>query len=80
MGAGRYSFVPEYAAGKQRPDRGLFFLHHTYLRRGGVRPEKDVGVFFNEKGILHVACRMFEREIQGSEVVPVVLDLGAFAH
>src|SRR5690606_3251138 len=35
---------------------------------------------FDEERVLHIASRMIWREIEGGEVVPVVLDLGTLRH
>ena len=35
-------------------------------------------MFFNEKRVLHIPCRMFLREIESGEHVPVVFNLGTF--
>lgn len=73
-------FVAEDPAGAYYPDRRFLRLHGAYLNGAGVGTEQDVGVFFDEERILHVACRMFRREVQGREYVPVVLYLRAFGY
>ena len=45
-----------------------------------MRAQQDVGVLLDEERVLHVACRVLGREVQGREDVPVVLDLGSVGH
>ena len=41
-----------------------------------MRAQQDVGILFDEERVLHVARRMFGREVERRENVPVILDLG----
>ena len=42
--------------------------------------QEYVGALLDEECVLHVACGVFGREVQGREHVPVVLDLGPLGH
>ena len=55
--------------------RGPAFLHDPDLHGGGVGAQQHLVVEI--KGVLHVPGRVVRREIQGLEIVPVQLDLGA---
>ena len=37
-------------------------------------------IFFDEKGILHITGRVLFGEVEGREVMPVILYLGALGH
>ena len=74
----RYGLVAEYASRADDADRGFAALHGAHLYRRGVCTEQYVGVLLDEERILHVACGVLGREVQGREYVPVVLDFGAF--
>src|SRR5215813_1580996 len=50
-------------------------LHHVDLDRRGMSPQHDLGR--NEEGVLHLTCRVVSRNVKGSEVVIVVLDVWA---
>ena len=58
----------------------LFHLrfHVAHLDRGRVRAQNVSRLIFDEKGILHVARGMVFGDIEGVEVVPLVLDERAF--
>src|SRR6266705_90400 len=53
----------------------LAAFHHANLHRRGVGAQHDLGC--NEESILHFACRVVSRNVKGSEVVVVVLDIWA---
>ena len=74
----RYGLVAEYASRADDADRGFAALHGAHLYRRGVCTEQYVGVLLDEERILHIACGVLGREVQGREYVPVVLDFGAF--
>ncbi len=58
--------------------RGLAFEHGTHLHRGGVGAQQQVGLGrVHEEGVLHFAGRVVRLEVQGVEVEPLGLDLGA---
>lgn len=42
--------------------------------------QEHVRVLFDKKGVLHIASRMFGREIESTEHVPVILDFRTFRH
>ena len=43
-----------------------------------MRAEQHVGVQLDEEGVLHITGRMFFREVEGGEHMPIVLDVGTF--
>ena len=82
VGAGRYGFVSEHAAGAHHADgQGLRF-HGAHLHGGGVRAQQQrihmAGA--HEEGVLHLAGRVVGREVQGLEHVVVVFDFRTFGH
>ena len=84
MGAGRDGLVAEHSARGDDADGRLVGLHHADLHARGVGTQQhirglvDIGLLADKEGVLHVACRMVEREVQGGEHVIVVLNLGTF--
>ena len=77
VGAVGDRLVAEDAARTDHADRRPLALHRAHLDRRGVRAQQDVGILFDEERVLHVACRMFGREIERREDMPVILDFGA---
>ena len=55
-------------------------LHGAYLDRRGMCAQQDVGILFDEERVLHVARRVFGREVERREDMPVVLDFGSVGH
>ena len=80
VGAGRDGLVAEHAAGKQRADGRLLAFHCAHLHRRGVRAQQNVRIVVDEKRILHVASRMFGREIERRKDVPIVLNFRTFGN
>ena len=76
----RDSLVAEHAARANYANGRFLVLHRADLNRTGVRAQQDIGVLFDEEGILHVAGRMFGWKVQRRENMPVVLDFRAFGH
>ena len=67
-------------AGGDHPQRRLLVQHVAYLATGSMRAQQPcfaAAVGREIEGVVHRARRMVRREVQGFEVVPVVLDLGA---
>ena len=60
---------------RDHTDRRTVHLHVARLDGTGLGTQEDIRIGLNEKRILHVACRMVLREIERSEIVPIVLDL-----
>lgn len=67
--------VPIDRPGGDDLERRLALLHDADLNRGGMSPEQ--AILGDEKGILHVPCGMILRDIEGLEIMIVILDIGA---
>ena len=69
------------AAGNDDADRRLLRLHRPDLHRRGVGAQKHplaVGARVEEEGVVHLARRMAEREVERGEIVVVGLDVRPF--
>ena len=75
---GRNRFISVYASWGKRSDGRLLIFHHTYLHGGSVGAQCDVWIFFDEKGILHLASRVIFGEVERGEIVPIVFNLRSF--
>ena len=62
-------------ARRHHADRRLGLLHHADLDRRGLAAEQDI--VLDVEVVQRVAGRMLGRDVQGDEVVPLVLDLRA---
>ena len=80
MGAGADGLVAVHPPRADGPDRGLLVLHHTHLHAAGMGAQGESFGAFHEEGVLHVPGGMLGGEVQRSEVVVVILDLGPLAH
>ena len=71
VGAGRDGLVAEHTTRGDDADGRLMGLHHADLHTRGVGAQQhirslvDIGFLADEEGVLHVAGRMVEREVQG---------------
>ena len=75
---GVHFFVAKNAAGRDHPQRRPQLLHAAHLHRRGVRAQQmAVG---EPKGVLHVARRMFRRNVERVEIVIFGFDLGTVQH
>ena len=70
--------VAEDAPGGDEADGEGVGFHVAHLHGRGVGTEQDIGVFLDEKRVLHITGRMLFGEIEGGEDMPVVLYLGSF--
>ena len=76
VSAVRDGFVAEYSSRADDADRRFLLFHCSDLNGGGVGTQQDVRILFDEEGVLHIACRMFRREVERRENVSVVFDFG----
>ena len=63
------------------PDRGLFVLHGADLHRRGMRAQhhaRRVAFLGQIEGVVHLPGRMLGRDVEGLEIVEVVLNVRAF--
>ncbi len=72
--------VAEHATGHDHPQWRLTPLHFPNLHRAGVGAEQQIGVALDEKGVLHVPCRMLFGKIETGEHMPIVFNLRAIRH
>ena len=74
--------LPEHAPRHDRVDRRWLRLHHPDLHRRGVRAQHDAPGLaeVDVERVPHAPGRVLGRHVERGEVVPVGLDLGAFAH
>src|SRR5664279_3705805 len=80
MRSGTDGFITVHAAGADDPDRRLLFFHHPGLHAAGMGAQQPVRIPMNIKCVLHVPRRMIFRQVEGSEIMPVVFDLGSFSN
>ena len=73
-------FIAVHTARTNDPDRRLLFFHYARLHTAGMRAQEPVRVFMYVESILHVAGRMIRRQVQRSEIMPVVFDLRSFGN
>ena len=67
----------------RRAGRGVGAPHDPHLDRAGVGAQQlalAVGAGLQEEGVVHLPRRMAGREVEGREVVEVVLDVRPFGH
>ena len=81
MCAGSDCLVAVNATRADDADRRLVAFHRANLYRAGVAAQHDIAgdvllVLLDEEGVLHVAGRVVGSEVQRTEYVPVVLNLG----
>ena len=81
---GGVGILAEGAARRDDADRRLLAHHGADLHRRCVGAQHlalaRLGVRLQEEGVVHFPRRVFGREVQGGEVVEVVLDVGTFGH
>ena len=72
----------EHPPRHDRIDRRFDGLHDPDLDRGGVGAQQGATRFtvVHVEGVVHVSGRVVGRKVEGTEVVPLVLDLGALGH
>ena len=67
------------SSGRDDADGRLLCLHVAHLDRGGVGTQhqaRAIGALRQIEGIVHLAGRMAFRNVQGGEIVEIVLDIG----
>ncbi|MNQ92180.1 hypothetical protein D3C85_1075970 [compost metagenome] len=81
---GGVRILTEGAAGRDDADRRLLAHHGAHLHRAGVGAQHlalaRFRVGLEEECVVHFPRRVLGREVQGGEVVEVVLDVRAFGH
>lgn len=81
MGASRDGLVAEDPTRGDDADGGLVVLHDTDLDGRGMGAQSDglfAILFLDEESILHIACGVVGREVEGREEVPVIFDFDRF--
>ncbi|MNE34631.1 hypothetical protein D3C80_1283610 [compost metagenome] len=79
MRTGRNRFIPVNPSRRNCPDRRSGRFHHTHLDGRSMRSQSHFAFsFFNEESILHISCRVFRREVQCREIVPVIFNFRSF--
>src|SRR3569833_4677112 len=79
----RNSLVTINTTGHDSAERRLTVLHHTYLYRRGVRSQRDIiftVILLDKESVLHPPCRVLFREVQGGEVMPVILNFRTYGN
>ena len=71
--------LPEHPAGHDHVEGRLLAGHHPHLHRRGVGAQHGGArlAHLDVERVVHVARRVVGREVEGAEVVPVGLHLGA---
>ncbi len=77
---GDVGIATEHLAGSYHADGGLAVLHEMYLHRRGVGPQQPDAAVVGRgqiESVVHLPRRMVGGNVEGAEVVPVVLHLRA---
>ena len=72
------SFVTVYTSRTDDADRRFGSFHHTGLYGRSMSTEYYIRMSFDEKCVLHIACRMIFGKVQCREYMPVVFDFRTF--
>ena len=85
VGTGSDCLVAVNATRADDADGRLVALHSAYLYRAGVAAQHDIAgdvlvILLDEEGVLHVAGGVVGSEVQRTEYVPVVLNLGTISN
>src|SRR5690606_535571 len=74
----RNSFIPVNTPRHNGTKRRFTQLHHPYLNRRSMCTKRNIIPFFlfNKESVLHVTGRVLVRRVQGTEVMPIIFNLG----
>src|SRR6201991_432792 len=80
MCTGADGLIAIYPSRTDDPDRGFLLFHGTCLYTAGMCAQQPVGLLMNIERILHIPGGMIFGQVERCEIMPVILDLGAFRH